>query len=184
MPLVKIAILLVSSIGLAYLSRDSLRSPGVHGFYRFFAWESILFLLVINVQYWFADPLATPQIVSWVLLVLSAYFVLAGVLLLRRHGRARRSREDVPLVGLEKTTALVSEGIYRRVRHPLYGSLLFLAWGIFFKHPGWLQGCLAVAASIFLVAAAKAEEGENLSYFGEAYSDYMQRTKRFIPFVY
>jgi len=37
------------------------------------------------------------------------------------------------LYKIEKKTKLVTEGISHNTRHPLYGSLLFLARGIFFK---------------------------------------------------
>jgi len=41
-----------------------------------------------------------------------------------------------------------------------------------------------VSATAFLLATAKAEEVENVRYFGAAYQTYMQRTKMFIPFVF
>jgi len=59
-----------------------------------------------------------------------------------------------------------------------------LAWGAFLKFPSWLGVGLAFVATLFLNAAAKAEELENVRYFGEEYREYMKTTKRFIPFVY
>ena len=52
----------------------------------------------------------------------------------------------------------MTSGIYRYIRHPLYSSLFLLTWGIFFKAPGWLGLVLALAASAFLVATARADE--------------------------
>lgn len=66
----------------------------------------------------------------------------------------------------------------------MYSSLLFLAWGIFFKAPSWLGGLLALAATLFLVATSRVEEAENLRFFGEAYREYMKQTKMFIPFLF
>jgi hypothetical protein len=40
----------VLSVWLGYVSRKSLRVPGSHGFYRFFAWEIILALFLLNVN--------------------------------------------------------------------------------------------------------------------------------------
>lgn len=182
--IIKGVFLVVASTGLVYLSRSSLRSPQSHGFYRFFAWESILVLFIINVDFWFRDPFSFVHILSWILLVLSGYLVFAGVTLLRRYGRQDESRADVPLVSFEKTTRLVTSGIYGRIRHPLYSSLLFLAWGTFLKNPGWLPGVLAGLATVFLVATAKADEKECLRFFGEPYQAYIQNTKMFIPFVF
>jgi protein-S-isoprenylcysteine O-methyltransferase Ste14 len=88
------------------------------------------------------------------------------------------------LVAFEKTTALVTTGAYSYIRHPLYSSLLFLAWGIFFKDPSWLGGLLALGATLFLVATARVEEAENLRFFGEAYREYMKQTGMFVPFLF
>ena len=115
---------------------------------------------------------------------MSAILVIIGVRLLRQRGSPDEQRDDVPLVAFEKTTTLVETGAYGYIRHPLYSSLLFLAWGIFFKAPSWLGGLLALAASLSLVATARVEEAENLGFFGEEYRDYMRKTKMFIPFLF
>jgi protein-S-isoprenylcysteine O-methyltransferase Ste14 len=180
----KTACLILGIVCLAYLSRASLAVPGSHGFFRFFAWLAILGLALLNVDVWFRAPASWHQLVSWPLLVFSAVLAIVGVRLLRQRGAPDARRDDVPLVAFEKTTTLVTTGAYRYIRHPLYSSLLFLAWGIFFKAPSWLGGLLALAATLFLVATARVEEAENLRYFGEQYKEYMQRTKMFVPFLF
>ncbi len=45
-----------------------MRHPGSHGFYRFFAWELLLALFVLNVRKWFYRPFTPHQLVSWLLL--------------------------------------------------------------------------------------------------------------------
>ena len=168
-----------------YISRASLRVPGSHGFYRFFAWECILALFVLNVLVWFQSPSAWYQIISWILLVGSLVPLLFGVRTLTRRGQPTAQREGEPqLLAFEKTTALVTSGIYGYIRHPLYSSLLFLTWGIFFKDPNGLTGVLAVAATAFLYLTAKADEAECLRFFGLAYRDYMAKTRRFVPFFF
>jgi protein-S-isoprenylcysteine O-methyltransferase Ste14 len=66
----------------------------------------------------------------------------------------------------------------------MYSSLFFLAWGIFFKTPSWLDALLSVVATLLLVATARVEEAENIRFFGSAYQAYMQQTKMFIPFLF
>ena len=66
----------------------------------------------------------------------------------------------------------------------MYSSLLFLAWGIFFKAPSWIGGLLALASTLSLVIAARMEEVENVHFFGDVYREYMKRTKMFIPFLF
>jgi protein-S-isoprenylcysteine O-methyltransferase Ste14 len=88
------------------------------------------------------------------------------------------------LLQLEKTTQLVQTSAYRYIRHPLYSSLFFLTWGIFFKAPGWVGLLLAGAATFCLLRTAQCEEAENLRYFGPPYQDYMRQTRRFIPYIF
>jgi protein-S-isoprenylcysteine O-methyltransferase Ste14 len=119
---------LITSLALAYGSRRSLRSPCSHGYYRFFAWECILALFLLNMGYWYYEPLAWNQALSWTLLTLCLVPLVLGARALRRHGRPSEARQGDPaLIGFEKTTALVTGGIYRYIRHPLYSSLLLLA---------------------------------------------------------
>jgi protein-S-isoprenylcysteine O-methyltransferase Ste14 len=180
----KVIVFAAVTVGIVYLSRGSLLKPRSHGFYRFWAWEVLLVLLMLNVDGWFQEPFSAHQIISWCLLTVCLYPVVHGAILLRRAGKPDNRRDDVPMVGIEKTTKLVTEGVYRYIRHPLYSSLLLLGWGIFFKDPAWLGGGLAAAATLLLVITAKIEEGENVRYFGPAYEEYMRRTKMFVPFVF
>jgi protein-S-isoprenylcysteine O-methyltransferase Ste14 len=176
---------LIGSAGLIFISRASLRAPRSHGFYRFFAWECILALFCLNIDVWFQTPFAWYQLISWLLLALCLVPLILGVRTLRSRGKPVAQREAEPqLLAFEKTSSLVTSGIYHYIRHPLYSSLLFLTWGIFFKSltlPGLL---LAVAATLFLVATAKADEAECLRFFGTPYQDYMRQSKRFVPFVF
>ncbi len=182
--ILKIAIFATATAAILYISRASLRSRGSHGFYRFFAWEAILALTVLNVEYWFDEPFSVPQFVSWACLAVSLFLVIHGVRLLHAIGEPNAARNDAALIGLEKTTTLVTVGAYKYIRHPLYSSLLFLTWGVFLKSPSLVGGCLALLATLFLTATARVEETENISYFGAAYREYMEHTRMFIPFVF
>jgi protein-S-isoprenylcysteine O-methyltransferase Ste14 len=171
----KLIVFILLSIGAILLSRHSLRDLRSHGFYRFFAFECIIGITLLNINLWFANPFSPFHILSWFLLLSSLVVVVLGFYALRKHGE--------PVGGVDATTRLVTSGIYRYIRHPLYGSLFLFAWGVFLKNP-WLPALfLAVGASIFLYMTAKFEEKLTLHKFGEAYAEYMQRTKMIIPFV-
>ena len=184
MSIIRLILLVFGTIGNIWVSRSSLRNVRSHGFYRFFAWEFILILFVLNVDYWFVDPLSFRQIISWVFLIISLVLILQGIRLFRTKGDIDRTRSDPARVGIEKTTQLVTSGIYRYIRHPFYSSLLFLAWGIFLKRPTWIGALLVVLTVVSLVLTAKKEEIENIEFFGDAYREYMEGTKMFIPYVY
>ena len=186
--MVRALLFVVLTAALAYVSRRPLAAPRSHGFPRFFAWECLVALLLldfVSLRQWFADPFSARQIASWLLLFGSLVPAVAGGLQLLRQGRPDpRPEHDPSLFAFEKTTALVTTGMYRYVRHPLYGSLLLLTWGVFLKRPSWPGAALAAAASVLLTATAKREEGENVAYFGDAYRAYRRRSKLFIPFVF
>jgi protein-S-isoprenylcysteine O-methyltransferase Ste14 len=166
----------VVSAGIVFVSWASLRDPRSHGFYRFFAFESILVLLLLNLDHWLRDPFSAHQIVSWLLLLSSLALAVHGFYLLRAIGEPRE--------GFEDTTTLVKVGAYKYIRHPLYASLLLLGWGAFFKDPSLLGGILVVAASAFLVATARVEEAENRQRFGADYAVYVKTTKMLVPFLF
>lgn len=177
-------VFILATLAIAWVSRSSLRRFRSHGFYRFFAWEAILALVLLNLDRWFYAPLSLPQIISWSLLTVSLILVVHGFQLLRLVAKSESERNDPALMGFEKTTELVTAGAYGYIRHPLYSSLLFLNWGAFFKHPSWPGGLLAVIATLFLTLTAKVEEAENVRFFGEAYQNYMTQTKMFVPFFF
>ncbi len=177
-------ILIAVSLIIITISWKSLRQPGSHGFYRFFAWETILVLFVTNMEVWFYEPGAWHQIISWILLVICFIPLGFGVYSLRTRGKPVEQREGEPsLMAFEKTTSLVTSGIYHYIRHPLYSSLFLLAWGIFFKSPSLLGIIVVLVATTFLVATAKADEAECTRFFGPQYQEYMKTTRMFVPYI-
>jgi protein-S-isoprenylcysteine O-methyltransferase Ste14 len=124
-------------------------------------------------------------LISWLLLMLCLVPLILGVHTLRSRGQPVAQREAEPqLLAFEKTSSLVTSGIYHYIRHPLYSSLLLLTWGIFFKALMWPGLFLAIAATLLLFATAKADEAECLRFFGTPYQEYMKQSKRFVPFVF
>jgi protein-S-isoprenylcysteine O-methyltransferase Ste14 len=179
-----IIIFLLGSIGFVILSRKAFFNPHLHGFPRFFAFEAILGLVVVNAPVWFASPFSPLQIVSWVLLLGSLLIAIHAFRVLHKFGNPDKSIPDASRLGLEKTTRLVRKGLYRVIRHPMYASLLCFAWGAFLKQIASLSIILLVLASLALITTAFLEERENLRNFGDEYADYMKCTRRFIPFIF
>lgn len=175
--MIRLIIFIVISVGFFVWSRPFLRDPRSHGFFRFFAFESTVALILLNVMQWFQNPLSAYQIVSWVLLGASLFMAVHGFYLLGTIGKAKN-------FNIEETTALVKVGAYHYIRHPLYSSIFYMAWGVFFKDPSLLGIILVVATSAFVTAAAKVEEKESLLKFGADYAEYMKGTKMFIPFFF
>lgn len=179
----QMAVFVVLSAVLVYLSRKPLRDTSAHGFTRFFAWEAILGLLVLNAPVWHDDLLAVHQIASWVLLFTSPVIAYLGWRALKTVGTTHALRQDKALYDFEKTGRLVTTGIFAFIRHPMYSALILLAWGVYLKDVNpWTTG-LVVLATLMVWMTATRDEAECRAYFGESYAHYMKATKRFIPCV-
>lgn len=153
----------------------SIKYKRFHGIARFFAFESVFILVLLNYKVWFLNPFSAHQILSWILLILSAYAVITGYLLLKRIGK--------PDSNFENTSILVKSGIYRYIRHPLYLSVFLLGTGIMLKDPGPVQITFGFINLIAIYVTAKIEEKEMLAKFGDDYNDYMKETRMFIPYL-
>ena len=180
----KLIVFCLLSIPVFFLSLRSLSSFKNHGFYRFFSWECILWLLVSNYKFWLDDPLSPGQVISWILLFASIWYVVSGSILMKKYGKAMQGRQSEALFGFEKTTELIDSGIFKYIRHPLYGSLIWLTWGIFLKNITGSLLLVAVVSTLFLYLTARVDEQECIQYFGEKYNAYMKRTKMFVPFLF
>lgn len=180
----KLLLFFLLSIPIVRASWRSVFVVQSHGFPRFFSWEAIAWLLASNYKYWFRDPLATNQIISWILLTVSVYIAIVGFLQMRRQGRASQQREDSTLFGFEKTTELIDTGLFKYIRHPLYSSLIYLSWGIYMKNASWELLVPVLASTILLYFTSRQDEKECIRYFGDSYVQYMKRTRMFIPFLF
>jgi len=180
---IRIVLFIVCSIFILRFSWRCLKNPGTHGFYRFFVFEGLLLLVLLNHPFWFSSPFSPVHILSWLLLFISIFLIVQSLLMLKKQG-GHAEREDMPEnLSFENTVNVVELGIYRYIRHPMYSSLLFLGWGAFFKHVSPLTLGLVLFITVFLVAAARVEEHENVRFFGAPYEAYMKRSRMFIPWL-
>ena len=153
----------------------SIKARRYHGIYRFFSFESILVLVLLCAPVWFAHPWEWNQLISWTLLFGSLPLPFCGFYTLHKAGK--------PEGQIENTTKLITTGIYRYIRHPLYASLVLLGTGIFLKNITLATATCALVNLWAMAATAKTEEREMLEKFGDEYARYMRRTKMFIPFI-
>jgi len=105
----------------------------------------------------------------------SAWFGIAGVIVLGGN----RTIYPEPREG----GALVRHGVYRHVRHPLYSSVMLLAFGWAIWFHSLLALGLAVLMAVFLTFKASSEERRLVRRFPD-YSSYQGTTKRFIPWLF
>ena len=80
---------------------------------------------------------------------------------------------------------LVRSGVYRHIRHPMYTAIFLTALAQALLLSNWLAGpsCFLAFLVMFALRIGR-EEAMMLNKFGEAYGDYMNRTKRLIPHLW
>jgi protein-S-isoprenylcysteine O-methyltransferase Ste14 len=80
---------------------------------------------------------------------------------------------------------LVSHGIYRALRHPMYSALLLYSIGQALVVPNWIAGpSYAVAMALLFAFRVGPEERMMLEEFGRDYEEYMGRIKRLVPGIW
>jgi protein-S-isoprenylcysteine O-methyltransferase Ste14 len=77
--------------------------------------------------------------------------------------------------------ALVTEGIYRLVRHPQYSGLFAITIGLLIQWPTIVTALTWPVLVLMYVRLAHREEAEAALLFGEAYRVYAERVPRFLP---
>lgn len=154
----------------------SIKHKRYHGVIRFFSFESIFILVLINSPVWFKNPFSINQVISWILLILSIYFAIAGFMLLSNLGKPQGGN-------FENTSVIVKAGLYKYIRHPLYLSLFLVGTGAMLKNTEIFQLFLGTVNLIAIWLTARVEENEMIAKFGNDYRNYMLETKMFIPFI-
>jgi len=80
---------------------------------------------------------------------------------------------------------LVTQGIYRHLRHPMYLALLLYSAGQALVLPNWVAGPSSIVAFGLLFALRLGPEERMMrEEFGKDYEAYMARSKRLIPGVW
>ena len=80
---------------------------------------------------------------------------------------------------------LVTQGLYRLVRHPMYMALLLYAVGQALVLPNYVAGpSYGVAMALLVALRLGPEERMMLEEFGKDYEEYRARTKRLVPGVW
>lgn len=86
-------------------------------------------------------------------------------------------------VTLQPNHRLVKEGIYGRIRHPLYLSLLLAPTGVALVFDSWLALPILVLSAIFVFDRIRKEERLLAAHFGRQFEEYRLRTWKVIPYA-
>jgi protein-S-isoprenylcysteine O-methyltransferase Ste14 len=146
-----------------------------------FAWIALLVLLV-----WLATPVFSfaDYPLHAVPLAIGTLCLAVGLALFYRSHADLGTNWSITLE-LRERHQLVTHGVYRSLRHPMYSSLLIYSVGQALVVPNWLAGPSYIVAVLPLIALRlRPEEQMMLEKFGQEYEDYRAKTKRLIPGVW
>jgi protein-S-isoprenylcysteine O-methyltransferase Ste14 len=81
--------------------------------------------------------------------------------------------------------SLVTSGVYRHVRHPMYSAFWLWAIAQALLLPNWIAGPAGLVGfgTLFFLRIGR-EEQLMIEAFGDEYRDYMRRTSRVLPGIY
>lgn len=83
---------------------------------------------------------------------------------------------------LSKVHALVTQGPYRYVRHPMYTSFFLSGIGALLATANWsIAAPLLISYTWMYLGRVASEEAMMIEHFGDAYRQYMTRTGRLLP---
>jgi methanethiol S-methyltransferase len=173
----------VHSFLASHLAKDLFRlKMGGMDFYRlaYNVFSGISFLPILYLMATLPNKMAYEVPSPWNLVMFGGQLISALLLLV-----AFLQTDSLSFVGLrqlfeeEKSGALVTRGLYRVVRHPLYTFSLLFIW----LSPIVSQNSLAVyiGSTLYVLIGAYFEERKLLRDFGEAYANYKKSTPMLIP---
>lgn len=109
---------------------------------------------------------------------------LCGALLLFYRSHADLGRNWSISLEIRNEHRLVTTGIYRFVRHPMYSSFFLLAVAQLMLLPNWFAGATGLIGVGMLYAfRIRQEERMMTERFGAEYRDYVAHTARLIPWL-
>ena len=115
---------------------------------------------------------------------LGLFFAIAALVIFYLTHRALGRNWSMSLE-VRENHELVTGGIYRRVRHPMYSAFWLWAVAQALLLPNWIAGFAGLAGfGILFYGRVAREERMMLETFGDSYRAYMARTGRVFPSIF
>ena len=129
------------------------------------------------------------EFIGFIFFFIGATYVFLALNSIFRNSLPRFELKDLPSLKLAlrvvwpepaEDAKLVTTGVFKRSRHPIYSGLLWLGYGIGLASGPWPHLFFAIALHVVLFYKANFEEALLLKKFKE-YKKYMTVTGRFLP---
>lgn len=123
---------------------------------------------------------ADHPVYAWQIVVGGLTFLAALVLFRLTH--AALGRHWSVTLEVRENHALITDGIYQYVRHPMYTAFWLWAIAQAILLPNWIAGLAGIAGfGTLYIFRVRNEEQMMLDTFGSRYAEYAKRTGRVLP---
>jgi protein-S-isoprenylcysteine O-methyltransferase Ste14 len=143
------------------------------------AWCALPWLALSHASGWLAVPPFAQQgayaALRWPFAAIAVVCLLLTIDCWRRMGRTWRM--DIS----DSNTALVTEGLFARIRHPIYAFSIAMMIATAIVLPTLAMIVIAVVHVVLMNVKARSEEAHLARMHGDAYARYVERTGRFLP---
>ena len=186
-----IIIILASSLfGLQHSGLSALRVKeriidrwGKEGYARIFNITSMLTLLIafLSMNFWnWIYFFTQPTMIQPILFILGILLGLSGVILAMMASRVI-SVSTVADMRTDRKAELVTDGIYSRIRHPLYLATLLVFSALALIYPFSVVIVFALCMIAYTMIGAYFEERKLVKHYGDEYLEYMKTAGFILP---
>jgi protein-S-isoprenylcysteine O-methyltransferase Ste14 len=156
---------------------------GKGGYANLFKSTSIITfgMAFLSMNYWnWLYFILAPQSIDLPLLLFGGIFLIVG-LYVSFKASSVISVSTVADMRTDRTPELVTDGIYSRIRHPLYLAtiLLFVALSLIYFDPRVIV--FATGMSVYTIIGAHFEEQKLISHYGDEYRGYKEKAGFILP---
>jgi len=141
--------------------------------------------LLFPVLYLFTPLLsfADYDLPTWVHWIGMVVIIVALWLFWRSH--ADLGKNWSPTLEMRKGHSIVRDGVYRRIRHPMYAAIWLFSIAQALLLDNWLAGwgVVLVFTCLYVIRTPR-EEKMLLDHFGKDYQSYMAETGRLVPRIF
>ena len=156
---------------------------GKSGYANLFKFTSILTfgMAFLSMNYWnWLYFILAPQLIDLPLFLFGGIFLIVG-LYVSFKASSVISVSTVADMRTDRTPELITDGIYSRIRHPLYLAtiLMFVALSLIYFDPRVIV--FATGMSLYTLIGAHFEEQKLISHYGDEYRGYKEKAGFILP---
>ncbi len=162
-----------------------IRLPSLFRYYRIFFNLVAIIGLIIMVRLTFNDNILLFKQTTF-LFIISIVLIILGLVVLVIASTAFNIKEflGIETYEIKMESKLVTKGIYKFMRHPLYTGTILLLSGYFLYVPTLSVLIFLILTFVYIEIGSRLEEKKLLIEFGNDYTEYCKNVKRYFPFIY